>query len=811
MNIPAPETIYGRQGCYQWTPLFTQQLRLRHLQQIVFYNVEPSNKSKLYFTLHLSAMCSPFYTSDIVEQGYHQRWINLDFKTTEFSSVSMFVIRIWQKQDGELDVMVLSWGINLSGLVYLGNKILDIQPESFKENTVIFQIREGFFTSHETLRSDLQKPLPFIDNINLVSNEHSTNVYRHIRERYKKNEVKNSYDLKKLLKMHSLQISLRNKLADVQLISEKISVNCGMCGLDPGTEFQEPDKAKTPDTAPLLTMNTLNKMLGKKEKPTKAQVERIVSIKKDIEVKKFRTKLLLQERDKKSAKVRHLRQKYTNLLDENEEKSSITMDNYRQLSKDSDKLKEWKLEELHIKENLQHTLLQLHHRQKQLMIQLLDIYPISSTPDNKFFIQNVYLPNSDVFYDSSESSLPVALGYVAHVLLMCSSFLQVPLRYPIMYFGSRSHIIDHITASLVERDRDFPLYTRGKDKMQFTYAVYLLNKNIAQLRWLCGQHTPNLRGTLSNLLSLLQSKETRTPSRCYFLNRHENVLSSSSVTSDPSLSSDQASINELRPRNCKDLMEGKSSNTLVSHQNPSEPLHPKPFGCKSPTRKGNRRYDRCDNQENLGLSQILSVPEAYMNKQISSGDFKTYLAKRKLNDCDTVDSKDTTKLEDVEQGTDIINSCNSTTPPVLEVKSDDLKVIARLGSDNCLTTKVIKQRRRKSRSVGSFTDEENCLDVISSFEVGSDPLINISSEIEGNVLNNELGITFSVENSQQDFLQKWLNNGTVLVSSDENIFHDETTSESSKVSASPSSNETTLNERTTALLSKTSFNLVKPK
>jgi len=33
--------------------------------------------------------------------------------------------------------------------------------------------------------------------------------------------------------------------------------------------------------------------------------------------------------------------------------------------------------------------------------------------------------------------------------------------------------------------------------------VYLLNKNIAQLRWYCGENTPDLRPTLSNLSGLL--------------------------------------------------------------------------------------------------------------------------------------------------------------------------------------------------------------------------------------------------------------------------------------------------------------------
>ena len=79
----------------------------------------------------------------------------------------------------------------------------------------------------------------------------------------------------------------------------------------------------------------------------------------------------------------------------------------------------------------------------------------------------------------------------------------------------------------------FPLYSKGKEKFQFNYGVYLMNKNIAQvrqsfcfelniswflanylfshllfilsqLRYYCGLGTTDLRVTLPNLKSLLE-------------------------------------------------------------------------------------------------------------------------------------------------------------------------------------------------------------------------------------------------------------------------------------------------------------------
>ncbi|XP_009077870.1 PREDICTED: UV radiation resistance-associated gene protein, partial [Acanthisitta chloris] len=50
----------------------------------------------------------------------------------------------------------------------------------------------------------------------------------------------------------------------------------------------------------------------------------------------------------------------------------------------------------------------------------------------------------------------------------------------------------------------FPLYPKGGEKLQFEYGVYLLNKNIAQLRYQHGLSTPDLRQTLPNLKNFME-------------------------------------------------------------------------------------------------------------------------------------------------------------------------------------------------------------------------------------------------------------------------------------------------------------------
>ena len=124
----------------------------------------------------------------------------------------------------------------------------------------------------------------------------------------------------------------------------------------------------------------------------------------------------------------------------------------------------------------------------------------------RYSIAEVQLPNAEDYGSETGGQVSVALGYTAHLVAMLTFFLGIPLRYPILHFGSRSRIVDHITMQIPNKEREFPLYFRGREDVYSKYAVYLLNKNIAQLRWYCGLSTPDLRATLPNLYSVLTSR-----------------------------------------------------------------------------------------------------------------------------------------------------------------------------------------------------------------------------------------------------------------------------------------------------------------
>ncbi|KAK3590632.1 hypothetical protein CHS0354_032128 [Potamilus streckersoni] len=178
---------------------------------------------------------------------------------------------------------------------------------------------------------------------------------------------------------------------------------------------------------------------------------------------------------------------------------------FTDLEKDIRELNEKKRHYFQTREKYIKETAQLMIRRKQIISELATIiYPITEDEKHNHYICNVRLPNSEDFQGQDETMVAVALGYTSHLLLMMSQFLDFPLRYPIDFQGSRSMIQDHIHPKLTDKDRNFPLYSKGREKFQFNYGVFLLNKNTSQLRFYCGLGTQDLRQTLSNIKSMLE-------------------------------------------------------------------------------------------------------------------------------------------------------------------------------------------------------------------------------------------------------------------------------------------------------------------
>uniref|UniRef100_F1KXX1 UV radiation resistance-associated gene protein n=1 Tax=Ascaris suum TaxID=6253 RepID=F1KXX1_ASCSU len=163
-----------------------------------------------------------------------------------------------------------------------------------------------------------------------------------------------------------------------------------------------------------------------------------------------------------------------------------------------------------MRETISYTASQLVLRQRRMLNDLMDIYVIDvkGLPENRLSplpcvclpavtIAGLHLPDAITSIGHAETEMTSALGHVVHVLNLISQILNVPLRFPMNFFASRSTVINPVTAEI------FPLYSSSKNRDKFEEALHYLNRNVGQLRFDCGLTTRNIGRTLGNLHDLL--------------------------------------------------------------------------------------------------------------------------------------------------------------------------------------------------------------------------------------------------------------------------------------------------------------------
>ncbi|XP_050612116.1 UV radiation resistance-associated gene protein isoform X1 [Macaca thibetana thibetana] len=423
----------------------SQQRRLRHLRNIAARNIVNRNGHELldtYFTLHL---CS---TEKIYKEFYRSEVIKNSLNPT-WRSLDFGIMP--DRLDTSVSCFVVKiWGgkeniyqLLIEWKVCLdGLKYLGQQIHARNQNEIIFGLNDGYYGA------------PF---------EHKgySNTQKTILLQVDQNCVRNSYDVFSLLRLHRAQCAIKQTQVTVQKIGKEIEEKLRLTS----TSNELKKKSECLQLKILVLQNEL-------ERQKKALGREVALLHKQ--------QIALQ--DKGSAfSAEHL-------------KLQLQKESLNELRKECTAKRE-----LFLKTNAQLTI-----RCRQLLSELSYIYPIDLNEHKDYFVCGVKLPNSEDFQAKDDGSIAVALGYTAHLVSMISFFLQVPLRYPIIHKGSRSTIKDNINDKLTEKEREFPLYPKGGEKLQFDYGVYLLNKNIAQLRYQHGLGTPDLRQTLPNLKNFME-------------------------------------------------------------------------------------------------------------------------------------------------------------------------------------------------------------------------------------------------------------------------------------------------------------------
>ena len=127
-------------------------------------------------------------------------------------------------------------------------------------------------------------------------------------------------------------------------------------------------------------------------------------------------------------------------------------------------------------------------------------------------MRSISLPRADKFKDFANryEDISVVIGWIVHLLHTFACIFDTPLRYQFKVLGSTSSIIDHIKV-VDERtmiSREFPLYLKSAkcsktEWDRFLYGIFLLNKNLVQLRYELGKNTFDLRPILQNVAEIM--------------------------------------------------------------------------------------------------------------------------------------------------------------------------------------------------------------------------------------------------------------------------------------------------------------------
>lgn len=334
---------------------------------------------------------------------------------------------------------------------------------------------------------------------------------RYLHMEFPTSEVLVSYDLEGLLAVQERQRRMRYEAESVKELIDRISMKSAYClNLELFDSSKHMVVYRTVGEHQRRTGGMgkqLSRLLYQEHEPIEpAVLLRGQDLRRDIERARFRCRLLTQERDRISQGVlQHLRNKLNMLSDRNIERESALMERYRNYGKEKEQLYQQKMAYASQKDTVREVcgkVLMVRHR---LLKELNGIYYIKPTnQDSIYTINDVPLPNAESYTDSTPAlALSVALGFVAHAVMMCSSFLDIPLRNPIKYDGSRSKIVDHIKV-LPTMDREFPLHCRsGPAPNALLYGVYLLNQNISQLKHQLSLSRGDPRATLVNLQDIL--------------------------------------------------------------------------------------------------------------------------------------------------------------------------------------------------------------------------------------------------------------------------------------------------------------------
>lgn len=472
------------------------QKRVRHLHSVYVRNLSclTSDVSSLqtYFSLHKSRKSPAFYKSEVVGATLNPSWESFDLTGLDLDPGCVcsnhVVIRVWSRvREQPTFVVQVLWDVDLRALVYHGDKVDDACAADVP-NALVLGLWSGYFGAPAVGAGTAAALAPAAATA-----------------------------------ASSLAASAAAALPGVHPVT---SAPATAGSSQPSDSLVRPWRLPTPDdvsthklsySASLLTrLQTVLRAL----KQTRASVDRIrksiharlrstemhVSKSSEMEAVELRCRQLRLQVARERQYALERRRALLSLDLANEALANATGQKSEHVRSEAERVNALTTNLRSSRSRLHSTRSLVDARSRELAAELSYMYPIEKIAHDKFTIGGVCLPNSEDFQGHSDTDLSVGLGSVAHVVHTLSCFLDVPLQFPLACRSSRSFVADHIIDRPSLRDGEFPLFSKSKDKVAYRYAVFLLNKNVAQLRCALGMPTSDLRMTLPHLHSFLRAK-----------------------------------------------------------------------------------------------------------------------------------------------------------------------------------------------------------------------------------------------------------------------------------------------------------------
>ena len=238
-------------------------------------------------------------------------------------------------------------GIHFSGLICLGDNLMMKILQYLGPNSLIFKLHGHYFVAEHCFREELK--VPRIRYIHLPSSLHPS--------------PKPSYCKTSLAKM---QRTLR-ALKQMNIGNERLKSDILARGLDPDC---------SDITVPAQSTSLRHQIFTKQIKQPATKKKEIMLLKK-IEDLKFKLHLVRKEKEARMNTIQEKRDLFEARVSETERSIEVMTAKFHGLSKDKDKLEEWLKTFDEFRSYKEKAGSDLFTRRKQLISQLIEIFPIN--------------------------------------------------------------------------------------------------------------------------------------------------------------------------------------------------------------------------------------------------------------------------------------------------------------------------------------------------------------------------------------------------------------------------------------------------